>query len=220
MICLSFDSDHMSESRMSEFLSTHEIAGTATFFCTQPYECLRDAGHELAPHPLLVAGTDWENELARKRREFPAARGWRSHSCVFSHLIAEWLGKNGYDYVSTHDQFGVAGLEPTRHSWGIWHLPIYYMDTLDISAAPALHVFDFHPIHIMLNSPDPDFYFATRDRFRAGEPAETLRHKGYGVANYFADLRAALLAAGSASIAMGDALGAFLRRIPIAARAP
>jgi len=222
----------MDESRMAEFLSVTRFAGRGTFFCTQRYDCLLGAGHEQGPHPFLNPAADWEKELSRKREEFPQAAGWRSHSCVFSNMLAVWLGQNGYTYASTHDQFGQAGIVPTWHRWGLWHLPIYYMDTMDFSAArfgrgtirapfdrgliqgaiesPGLFIFDFHPIHIMLNTPDAEYYLARRDKFRAGEPIQDLRFSGYGTASYFNELCADIQNAGLQSLGMEEALGQFL----------
>lgn len=210
MICLSFDTDHMSEERMKEFLELFDLPGDCTFFCTQRYDCLEETDHETCPHPFLKEGADWQQELIAKRVEFPQAIGWRSHSCVYSHLLASWLGSNEYQYVSIHDDFGKCGLEPMKQAWGVWSIPIYYMDTLDFSAkkhwgesaaAPfarellihsvtkdGLYVYDFHPIHLLLNTPNPDYYFKMRDRFRAHETIEHLSYDGYGTANFFHDL--------------------------------
>jgi hypothetical protein len=239
MICLSFDTDHMDEARMREFLKRVDIPGAATFFCTQRYESLEATRHELCPHPFLEQGRNWEEELRAKRDEFPQARGWRSHSCVFSHILAEQVGRLGYRYVSTHDDFGRPGPRPHRHCWGIWHMPIYYMDNLDFSRtrfwpddgrpafAPALieqavvddgiYVFDFHPIHLLLNSDSTDWYFKHRDRFLGGEPVERLNSSGYGVRSFYQDLRARMAEAKVESVAMEIALSRFLEEAESAA---
>lgn len=231
MICLSFDTDHMDEARLSQFLQRVIFPGTATFFCTQVYECLKEMDHEVAPHPFLSDGEEWLPVLRRMRESFPDAVGWRSHSCVFSHILAEWLGRNGYRYASTSDQFGQTHIRPVRQPWGVWHLPIYYMDNMDFSRSrfwgaaaekpfarnlidkalveEGLYVFDFHPIHLLLNTPDPEHYFSVRDRFRAGKPLSTIRYGGYGAASYFVDLCQAMSDAGVASLSMGEALELF-----------
>lgn len=233
MISLSFDTDHMNEARMEEFLAEETWPGGATFFCTQPYECLsRLGGVELAPHPFLTGERNWLTELKKKRAEFPQASGWRSHSCVFSHTLAEWISCNGYLYASTHDSFGEARIRPSRHLWGVWHVPIYYMDNLDFSRnrfAPernerpfarslietacrpdGLYVFDFHPIHLMLNTPDPDWYSRRRTAFLAGDSISALRYDGYGARSFFVDLVAAMNNLSLSSTSILDALCVFV----------
>lgn len=235
MLCLTFDSDHMDEARMAEFLGTVEVPGTGTFFCTQPYACLEGAHHEVGPHPTLESGGDWRAELERMRALFPKARGWRSHSCVFSHLLAEWLAGNGYRYASTNDQFGHKGIQPVRHPWGVWHFPIFYMDNMDFSSPcfwgeeadgpfsermietalgdDGIYVFDFHPVHLLLNTPDRNHYFAARDRFKAGEALEGLAYPGSGTRSFYDRLCRAMQRQGRESLSLDQALEAHLVRL-------
>ncbi len=232
MICLSFDTDHMSEERMREFLAEFSLPGEGTFFCTGAYDSLAATGHELCPHPFLGPGNDWNEELTSMRRMFPAARGWRSHSCVFSHTLAEQVAGLGYIYASTQDDLGSANLRPHRHAWGLWQMPIYYMDNLDFShprfwpdsshrpfdpavietalRSDALFIFDFHPIHLMLNSHSAESYFARRDAFKAGADIAELRCPEPGVRDFFFSLVEAMTGAGVRSHSLGDALGAHL----------
>ena len=230
-ISISFDTDHLSEQRMMEFLDQSSFPGGATFFCTQPYQALDKIRAEVAPHPYLGKNIDWLVELRRKREEFPQAEGWRPHSCVFSHIIAEWLAFNGYLYASTHDAFGETGLRPSLGMWGVWQIPIYYMDNLDFSQArfwpsanrpimskelitraldrPGSYVFDFHPIHLLLNTPDPETYMAARSRFVVGEDTKKLRHTGRGAYTFFCDLIEAMERKNFKSTSILDALLAF-----------
>jgi hypothetical protein len=231
VICLSFDTDHLDEARMREFLDDVAVPGAATFFCTQRYASLGGA-HELCPHPFLQEGVDWEKELASGRADFPAAVGWRSHSCVYSHLLAQRLAQDGYRYVSIRDELGARGLAPYREAWGVWHLPIFYMDNLDFSYsrfwgghrhrpfAPelidaalsddGLYVFDFHPIHLMLNSTSADAYLERRAGFVSGGPMERLRCDGYGARDFYDDLSAAMQAAGVRSQTLREALTTYV----------
>ena len=228
MIALTFDTDYVDDRRMAEFLDLVTIPGEATFFCTRRYAVLDGMQHELCPHPTLQAGADWSDELERYRALFPAAIGWRSHSCVYSHLIAEHLAAEGYVYASTVDRLGEPRPRPYREAWGLWQLPIYYMDNLDFSArrhwplaitepfAPNLieraltddgvYIFDFHPIHVLLNSPSAEAYFERRDAFLTGSPLAELRHAGPGTHDFYGVLIAAMEAAGTASVTLADAL--------------
>ena len=227
MICLSFDTDHLDEERMREFLATTPVPGSGTFFCTQVYESV-GSQHEVCPHATIDPGKPWEGSLDEAERMFPEAKGFRAHGCFYSHALALELAQRGYDYISTQDQAGRRDVVPQREIWGIWQLPIYYIDTFDISvqrhwgeqveqrfsvellgvaiSGPGLYVFAFHPIHLMLNSSNVDEYLAGRDCFRDGAPLGQLRSGEYGAADYYAELVKGMETAGVESVTMSDAL--------------
>ncbi|MCB1738822.1 MAG: hypothetical protein KDK91_00510 [Gammaproteobacteria bacterium] len=231
MICISFDTDHMDEARMQEFLEAVEIPGTATFFCTQDYPCLSATGHELGPHPFLGEAQAWGAELEQKRQMLPEAQGWRSHSCVFSHMLAEQVASMGYRWVSTHDDFGRADVRPHRHCWGVWQMPIFYMDNLDFSqsrfwagmehkpfsrqiidtavSGAGVYVFDFHPIHLLMNCGSADWYFKQRDPFLNGAPLEHIRSPQPGVHDFFVELCETMKREGIRSMGMTEALDGY-----------
>jgi hypothetical protein len=240
VICLSFDTDHLDEVRMREFLGSTPIPGAGTFFCAYPYPGVDYGSHEPAPHPFLGEEGGWEDVLAETRRNFPEAAGCRPHSCVWSHMLSVRLAEQGYAYISCWDQIGRRDIRPHREAWGLWHLPIYYMDTLDISAprfwpdrelepfsaefidaavgGEALFVFGFHPVHLMLNSTSAEAYLERRDAFHAGEDPADLRCPGLGVADFYRALCERMEAEGEASRTMRDALAASVEPSPIAAR--
>lgn len=231
MICFSFDTDRMSQEGMAEFLESTPIPGGATFFCTERYEALEATRYELCPHVYLSAGVDWEQTLRQARADYPDAIGWRSHSCVFSHILAEQLAALGYQYVSIHDELGRTDLEPHRHAWGLWHLPIYYMDNLDFSmsrfwgeeapapfspalidaavAGDALFVFAFHPIHIVLNSPSAEIYFERRDLIARGASYADAVWEGSGTRDFYLALCSAIDQRGAGSLTLGSALDVY-----------
>jgi hypothetical protein len=217
---------------MVEFLDLVEIPGEGTFFCTQQYDVLERSRHELAPHPLLPAEESWAGRLEAARSLFPRATGWRSHSCVFSHLLALQLSQLGYRYASTHDEFGRQAPRPHRLAWGLWHMPIYYMDTLDFSASQfwdgydhqpfgrelieralasdGVYVFDFHPIHLLLDSEVP-IPLPKREAFVAGTPLSELsdREESRGTRRFYDELCAAMAAVSVESRGMQEALDAW-----------
>ena len=176
--------------------------------------------------------------MASTRARFPHAVGWRSHSCVYSHLLAERIARDGYLYASTHEDMGRTGLAPYPETWGIWQMPIYYMDNLDMFrsrywpsldrppfspelldaplSADGIYVFDFHPVHLLLNTPDPEWYFERRAAFVAGAPLVTLRHEGPGTRDFYDALCTRMSAAGVESVTMASALQPYLEEQPIA----
>ena len=83
----------------------------------------------------------------------------------------------------------------------------------------GFYVFDFHPIHLLLNSPNPDWYAAMRDRFLADERLADLRYEGYGARSFFDDLRAAMRSRGVGSVKIVDGLRRYAGDLPAAPRA-
>ena len=195
---------------MEEWLQTVSIPGQATMFCTEYYSALEDTDFEIGPHPLLLPNTDWAAEIKKMRELFPSAKSWRSHSLVFSQVLAIELPQMGYTRVSTSEDYFNPNPNVSFNPWGVYQFPIFYMDNADFDRQrrfeafkPAIfdkaliknaihgegtYVFDFHPIHIMLNTPNFDFYAKTRDDFKAGVPIDELRHQGYGVGTFFSEL--------------------------------
>jgi len=210
MVIISFDTDHMSQERMTEWYYGQNIQEGMTFYCTDSYECLNKSKHEVAPHAGFYRNLD-DEEIVRYKKMFPEAKGWRSHSCAYSQYFLTKLHQNAYHYLSTEERFLSEDIKPYRTSWGLWQMPIYYMDTVDISHKEywpevehspfsekiidtalsdpdGLYVFDFHQIHIMLNTPSTEFYFANRESFKSGEPIEFIRYSGVGVDTFYQNL--------------------------------
>jgi hypothetical protein len=127
-------------------------------------------------------------------------------------MIGIGLRALGYRYVSQAQNLYQIGLRPFRHPWGLWELPIYYMDNMDFWMAKnwpdakhvpfsrtivenavaddeSLFVFDFHPLHIALNTRSHEDYVARKDQVLADSaPPFALRSFGRGVATFFEEL--------------------------------
>ena len=123
-------------------------------------------------------------------------------------------------------------IQPVRHPWGVWHFPIFYMDNMDFSsgcfwssetegpfsdtmieaalADDGVYVFDFHPIHLLLNTPERARYFSVRDRFKAGVALDQLVYAGNGTRRFYERLCAAMARDGLKSLSLGQALDAHL----------
>ena len=214
MICISFDTDHMSRESMSRFLSELMInmPGKGTFFVHDSFSDLLTTDHEICPHPFISDLNKWDADLIRIESSLPhKPRGTRTHSCVFSHMVGIGLKEKGYNYISQAHNLYSNNLKPFRHPWGIWELPIYYMDNMDFwfnknwpelehkpfsntiinkaMADESLYVFDFHPIHIALNTRCSDDYTNAKQRITdEGICPFDLSFDGYGVRSFFMDL--------------------------------
>ncbi len=238
MICLTFDTDHMSQAAMSRFLAgfAGELPGRATFFAHDLFPGLMQTEHEICPHPFIADLNAVSHEMARIEGVIGRrAAGTRPHSCVFSHMVAVELKQRGYTWVSQAHTMYATNLEPFRHPWGVWELPIYYMDNMDFWMArnwsgevhepfapaiiehavsgDALFVFDLHPIHIALNTRSPDDYAQVKDRVtRDGVSPFDLAFSGHGARAFFNRLCQRMRETGQSSMTCSDALRTYQTR--------
>lgn len=224
----------MTEDALARFLSEYSLPGRCTFYAHKPFRNLEPFAekgeHEVGPHPVWVDLDRWKDNLESITTHLTVQpRGLRSHSCAFSHMIAIGLNDLGYRYTSNADQLFQKGIRPYRQPWGIWELPIYYMDNMDFwmpknwpelahqpfrrdlievaLGSTDLFVFDFHPLHIALNTPGYQQYSAVRSRvLEGGESPFALRYEGHGTDDFFREVCAAMLAAGERSYTCAEAL--------------
>jgi hypothetical protein len=236
MICITFDTDWMTEEGLATFLDRFPIPGIATFFAHQRYECLVGSPHEVGPHPFISNLDDWRPGLKTLAGSLGRpSRGTRTHSCVFSHMVGVGLAEDGYEYISQANNLFEDGVRPIRHPWGVWELPIYYMDNMDfwmprnwpqIGHVPfnnqliqraiegdALYVFDFHPLHIAMNSRSPDDYQEVKGRvIQGGVSPFDVAFEGRGSRVFFEELCETMRKHDIESFSCAEALDSWLAR--------
>jgi hypothetical protein len=196
---LTIDVDWACDEVLLETIDLLERATVAaTFFVTHDTPLLRRVSanprFELAIHPnfnaLLSGESAREGGAERVVEELlavvPRARSVRSHSMTQSSRLLDLFHRRGLTHDCNHFVPAGAGIElkPFRHWNGLIRVPYFweddvalaYGDTLDtgrVRAAPGLKVFDFHPIHVALNSPNLQCYEDSRpvhnDRARLRE---------------------------------------------------
>lgn len=202
MICLTFDTDWMPAEHMDEFLNRYPSLPASTFFrhsSTNGWVAPLD--HETGPHPTLTSLTT----SSLKREDYEV--GIRSHSCVSSHMLSiEWANL-GYQYQSTVTIPWTLCPQPWRTAWGIWELPISYMDNQDfwfsenwpssrhdslsrdnlrnILTRDEHSVLDFHPLHIALNTRSAADYARKKLGLSTGESPWSLATSNWGVRDLF-----------------------------------
>ena len=212
---------------MSRFLELYTIPGRATFFMHQPYAILHGTSHELEPHPFPVQPDAWTESIKSLVERLDIKPfGVRTHSCITSHMLEWALHGLGVRYTSNTTRIFELGIRPSRSPWGLWELPIYYMDNLDLSMATfwstlehqtfgrdalekaaqteGLYVFDFHPLHILLNTPNLEYYLERSPLLKAGASPFDHRYKGQGVGTYFEELIQLMQATDNKSVALED----------------
>jgi hypothetical protein len=228
MLCLTFDTDHCSPARMREWLAVCKFPGRCTIFCTEVFPFLIDHDVEVAPHPFLQNALNPTEEIRHWRDLMPNASCWRSHSLATSQVVSIRLGREGYRISSNVEAFACHNIRPIFSPWGVWEMPIFYMDNSDFNRADygtvgdldifdpriierairgdALYVFDFHPIHYLLNTPNYAYYLENSSKFKDGADVAQIRFRGYGVASFFDDLVSAMRTAGLRSLSLPEAL--------------
>jgi ubiquinone/menaquinone biosynthesis C-methylase UbiE len=102
----------------------------------------------------------------------PAAKFYRSHRYSEGSEIACLFRERGFEFDSNLDLIPQPGLRPLLHSSGLVRYPVFLGDgtwferhphidfaaVLGLLPTPGLKIFSFHPVHVCLNTPDPDHY--------------------------------------------------------------
>jgi len=208
-IFLTFDIDWAHDQVIEDVLQLLEqYAVPATLFAThktsvlspdsiQRHQC------EIGLHPnfnqLLRGesnGKDFLNVTSKLKEIYSSATSIRSHSLCFGSLIQtayETLGITHDSSVIIPYQDNYFPLSPWKMWDGLIRAPYFFCDyvtsmTTDapiegLASRAGLKVFDFHPIHVFLNTESLDRY--ERTRFIHQDPKELIKHRyeGYGTRN-------------------------------------
>jgi hypothetical protein len=235
MIALTFDTDHMTEAMMEVFLDRIMPPDLpATFFLSACFSSLRGARHELAPHPVLGPAEPWPDTVRRAAdavSQFYGSEvgGFRAHSLMSSQLLQVQMNGIGLRYISSLSVPPEQELRPFQSPWGLVEIPIRYMDNMDLwardrtglvdrcfdpitidlaLASTTLFCFDFHPIHIMLNSSRFADYEAWSQSGRPQLDAPVERET-YGVRDFFLDVCRAVKRAPQQPVTCRDVAGMY-----------
>jgi hypothetical protein len=232
VICLTFDTDYMSAVDMQRFLKDYLFPGQGTFFLWKALDGVDWEGHEIEPHPYLSQTKAWSVELSDLVESLAIKpKGIRTHSCTYSQTFGVHLKNSGYEYMSIATPLLQQNLFPYRHPWGVWELPIYYMDNMDfcmsrnwtnLEYAPfdrniikkalsgeGLYVFDFHPLHIILNTRSFDDYESVKRGIISGEKSPFDYQdffQGRGTRTFFQELCMEMHSLGVSSVTCLDAI--------------
>jgi len=182
----------------------------ATFFVTRGTDASLLDGHALAVHPNFAGSfstvEDYRRDLEEIIREFPRARGLRTHALHNSYYMQVNLRdpKLAIAYTSNYYIPMTEGLQPIFCQSLRWELPIYFMDHLNMEMAgrvdrdnilsdlrnPGLKVMAFHPFHIYLNSQDMAHVAKAKPYYQEPDKLRQMRGNGYGIRDLFLDVLA------------------------------
>jgi len=185
----------------------------ATFFITHTTPILnrlrQNKNIELGIHPnfnfllngSLEKGKDYREVISSLLKIVPEAKSVRSHSMTQNSNILQAFT----DFELTHDcnHFISVSSQIELKPWYLWNglvrCPYFWEDDVhiiekcnlsvyDLINFAGLKIFDFHPIHIFLNTEKLDRYEQTRSIHQ--KPKELIKHRfeGYGTRNRFIEL--------------------------------
>jgi hypothetical protein len=215
-IFLSFDIDWAHDEVFRDTLDIVEnYSVKATWFVTHETPLLKtlktNSLFELGIHPnfnFLLNGDcnikeNADDIIEKLMTIVPEAKSVRSHSLVQGTRLLDSFIRFGITHESNH--FIPHSLGFTLKPWllhnGLCRVPFFWADDYHVSSGSegsvnlvnltlggGMKVFDFHPIHVFLNSESLDRYERTRDLHR--NPKELIKHRydGYGTRNRLIEL--------------------------------
>lgn len=210
MIVITFDVDWVPGFVLESVMQRIEEAGIkGTFFCTSPLKFRCDSSIELAIHPNFMPdstqGSSENHILANLLKWYPAAVGLRTHRLYWHSGLQDKLIHNNIRYDSSILMPFHPFLEPIRIGdftrFACWWsdnihmnygLPFHKIELPNLDK-PGLKIFDFHPIHIFLNTNNLDTY---RRHVKCLQPLEAQafedlshhREPGYGIGTFFDEI--------------------------------
>lgn len=128
----------------------------------------------------------------------PEAKVLRSHSMSHSGLWLNSYKELGISHLSQYYMGGVKNIQPFKHVNGLVEVPVYFADDgyllvknhkqnnpclAEITSIPtkAVKVYNFHPIHIALNSSSFTAYQSTKRYHREWDSIAGIRGSAFGV---------------------------------------
>ena len=208
-VFLTFDFDWASDFVLNDTLDLlDQVDVSATFFVTHDTPILerirKNPKYELGIHPnfddFLTSGTAIGEEHAGDRflslkKIVPEALSWRSHSTTNSSRLLEVASKFGLFYDCNYLVPYNSGI--VLRPWTLWNkmirCPYFYEDDVSLlynleEASVAfllnqegLKIFDFHPIHIYMNTRSMTEYESTRSIHNCEEELLAVRQSEHGV---------------------------------------
>jgi hypothetical protein len=179
MIAITSDTD-WAPVEVIEFMTSllDSYGMTATFFCTDERgKAIRH--HELAIHPFFKSVRAEKATLYRLLRAYPNAKGLRGHCGYFHTRLTDVCKELGLKYDSSYLIPGQM-TEPFMLFNDVLEIPACFQDnhwftrktpfspflTRVVSGSGIPAVFNFHPIHVYLNTDCPQTYLKAKPYYQ------------------------------------------------------
>lgn len=201
LVAITSDIDWAGDEVISYMLAILDDYGIrATFFCTHDVSSIKGIErHELAIHPNFTAGRAEVEVIRELKTLFPEAKGIRSHGLYLHGYLFNIYREFGLEYDSNYlipNQM----VHPFYISENVLEIPMFFEDDLYVSTSSdftiaslnmqseGLTVFNFHPIHIFLNTRRLSDYDHAKKYFRQPHRMLKYRNKGKGMHDLFIEL--------------------------------
>ena len=200
---------------------------SATLFSTHN-DKMQVEEHERALHPNFFDQEDDDEVVISELYDmFPMANGIRSHG-LYIHSRLRSAYPESITYESNYIQYLEPNISPHWMHQQIVQFPIYFMDdmwlrtndnhepvdTSTLVNKEGLKVFDFHPVHVYLNTSTITEYEHAKQHYDSPEKLETLRTDEYGVRDLFTALLAEIDARQLSVAPLGEIMESFARENP------
>jgi len=185
----------------------------ATIFCTHRIHI--GGGHEIGLHPNYTKNLERET-LVNLMRSVPRCKGIRSHGLFIHSRLFQLYNELGIEYDSSY-LIPMQIVEPFNHPLGIVEIPMFFEDdayfcdhspSFNVSdlclGKPGLKVFNFHPIHVFINTDTPRRYAKAKNFYQ--NPSHLIRYRknGRGTRTLFLDLLEYIRKRGVETVTLGE----------------
>jgi polysaccharide deactylase WbmS-like protein len=210
-IGLTFDLDWACDAVLEDCINLVDEADVpATWFVTHQTPILErlraNKKYELGIHPnfnhlLEGKGSDVESIIDELLTIAPNAKSIRSHSMVQSSRLMDIFLRKGLSYDCNHfvpEQSAIElrpwklwnGLTKVPHFWEDDATCIYQKNTpiKELACRKGLKIFDFHPIHVFLNTENIERYETTKYIHSDGNALLEHRYTGIGTRTHLLEL--------------------------------
>lgn len=204
-IAITLDVDWAPEAAIAAAAAALERGGVkATFFATHASEVLHGLDRELFEvglHPNFNdVGVEVERPLADLKDLYPEARGARSHSLFVSSHILGLYRRHGLRYEANVFLDGHPHLRPVMRFADLVSIPFNWSDDKHLERSrpfridavgldrPGLKVFNFHPIHVFMNTSSDAHYAEYRAHYQDADALRGRIAQGPGIGTLFNDM--------------------------------
>lgn len=210
MVSLTFDTDWVHEIAVEyvlNLLDDYNVDGV--FFSTSEYTCLKeDIRHEVAIHPNfndILSGDsnlNFQSKIKQLFEIYPFACGLRSHSLTQSSQILNFAYQSGIKYDS--NLYHPLSAKAYKDYSGLVRFTHSYVDLgqlLDLEKdgsltsdyikffPDSLTIFDFHPVHIFVNTPTITYYNDLKKYTQDYKELKSrINNKQFGIRDIFVNL--------------------------------